>query len=120
MGKISNIKLKQFMRKSTNKKDLIERITKEDPDYVITNLTNIERLADIHFGDEKKNKNRKNKDESMKKKQKKTKYQTFVQENFQNIREKYETNSDTMKAIAEMWKTSSENPRNGSGFIENI
>ncbi|CAG8783546.1 32114_t:CDS:1, partial [Racocetra persica] len=41
-------------------------------------------------------------------------------DNFQNMREKYETNGETLKAIAEMWKTSSENPKNGSGFIENI
>ncbi|CAG8840796.1 15232_t:CDS:1, partial [Racocetra persica] len=41
-------------------------------------------------------------------------------DNFQDMREKYETNSETLKAIAKMWKTSSENLKNGSGFIENI
>ncbi|CAG8846402.1 22945_t:CDS:1, partial [Racocetra persica] len=55
-----------------------------------------------------------------KKEKKQTKYQKFVQDNFHNLREKYETNGETLKAIAEMWKTSSENPKNESGFIENI
>ncbi|CAG8760978.1 19738_t:CDS:1, partial [Racocetra persica] len=94
-----------------------------DPDYVITNLTNIERLADIHYtDDDKKKKKSKSKKESKigKKEKKQTKYQNFVQDNFHNLKEKYETNGETLKAIAEMWKTSSENPKNGLGFIENI
>ncbi|CAG8833531.1 3200_t:CDS:1, partial [Racocetra persica] len=31
--------------------------------------------------------------------------------NFQNVREACETNSEALKKIAEMWKTSSENPK---------
>ncbi|CAG8812419.1 15816_t:CDS:2, partial [Racocetra fulgida] len=29
----------------------------------------------------------------------------FIQDNFQDMREKYESNGETMKAIATMWKT---------------
>ncbi|CAG8812516.1 26882_t:CDS:1, partial [Racocetra persica] len=91
------------------KRDLIEKLTSYDPDYVITNLTNIERLADIHF-DKKKSK----KELTEKKEKKTTKYQKFVQNNFKDMKEKHETNGETLKAIAEMWKTSLENPKNGS------
>ncbi|CAG8529664.1 13746_t:CDS:1 [Ambispora leptoticha] len=116
MAKIPNTKLKQILKKAKDKKDLIERLTSYDPDYVITNLTNIERLADIHFADNDKKK----KKEFKIKEKKQTKYQKFIQDNFQDMRKKYESNGETMKAIAAMWKTSSENPKNGSGFVENI
>ncbi|CAG8455499.1 6900_t:CDS:2 [Cetraspora pellucida] len=92
IGKVLNNKLKQFVKKSGSKQELIEKILGHDPDYAITNLNNIERLADI--------------------------YQQFMKDNYDEVASQHENSIETMKAITKMWKTSPKNPKNGLGFIQ--
>ena len=123
MGKVLNDRLKQFVKKSKSKQELIEKILGHDPDYAITNLNNIERLADIVYNVDnskvKKRKKERNKEEEIKEK-KPTKYQQFMKDNYDEVASQHENSIETMKAIANMWKTSPENPKNGSGFSETI
>jgi len=123
MGKVLNDRLKQFVKKSKSKQELIEKILGHDPDYAITNLNNIERLADIVYNVDnskvKKRKKERNKEEEVKEK-KPTKYQQFMKDNYDEVALQHENSIETMKAIANMWKTSSENPKNGSEFSETI
>ena len=123
MGKVLNDRLKQFVKKSKSKQELIEKILGHDPDYAITNLNNIERLADIVYNVDnskvKKRKKERNKEEEVKEK-KPTKYQQFMKDNYDEVASQHENSIETMKAIANMWKTSPENPKNGSGFSETI
>ena len=124
MGKVLNDKLKQFVKKSKSKQDLIEKILGHDPDYAITNLNNIKRLANIVYSVDdsklKKRKKRKEKDEEEVKEKKPTKYQQFMKDNYDEVASQHENSIETMKAIANMWKTSPKNPKNGSGFSETI
>jgi len=123
MGKVLNDRLKQFVKKSKSKQELIEKILGHDPDYAITNLNNIERLADIVYNVDnskvKKCKKERNKEEEVKEK-KPTKYQQFMKDNYDEVASQHENSIETMKAIANMWKTSPKNPKNGSGFSETI
>src|SRR6185436_19565429 len=123
MGKVLNDRLKQFVKKSKSKQELIEKILGHDPDYTITNLNNIERLADIVYNADnskvKKHKKERNKEEEVKEK-KLTKYQQLMKDNYDEVASQHENSIETMKAIANMWKTSPENPKNGSGFSETI
>ncbi|CAG8818112.1 5159_t:CDS:1 [Cetraspora pellucida] len=124
MGKVLNNKLKQFVKKSKTKQKLIEKILGHDPDYAITNLNNIERLADIVYnidGSKIKKCRKKNKQEKKEIKEKKpTKYQQFIKNNYDKVASKHENNIETIKAIAKMWKISPKNLKNGSGFSETI
>ena len=105
MGKVLNDRLKQFVKKSKNKQELIEKILGHDPDYAITNLNNIERLADIVYNADnskvKKRKKDKNKEEEVKEK-KPTKYQQFMKDNYDEVASQHENSIETMKAIANM------------------
>ncbi|CAG8805108.1 8026_t:CDS:1, partial [Cetraspora pellucida] len=104
--KVLNSKLKQFVKKSKTKQELIEKILGHNPDYTITNLNNIERLADIVYNiDNSKVKKCRKKNEQKEKEikeEKPTKYQQFIKNNYNEVASKHENSIETMKAIAKM------------------
>ncbi|CAG8621921.1 16832_t:CDS:1 [Cetraspora pellucida] len=103
MGKILNDKLKQFVKKSKTKQELIEKILGHNSNYAITNLNNIEKLADIMYNvDESKVKKHRKRNEQEIKEKKLTKYQQFMRDNYEEVASQYENSIETMKAIADI------------------
>lgn len=113
--------LKNIIKQSKSKKDLVIKLSQEDPEYLIEHLNNIERVADIIYKKDLKRKKQEqssdddddssSEEEQVIKKQKKpNNYNEFIKRESKNLVDV--DNKDKFRVLAEMWKTSRENPKN--------
>jgi hypothetical protein len=129
--KIDN-RLKNSIKQSKTKKELITKLSKDDPEFLIKYFENIERVANIIYNEKEKTPTRKRKikeiissdeeysseqeenlseeEENPKKTRKINRYNNFIKKESQNL--KNVDSKDRFKILGEMWKNSPENPKN--------
>ncbi|KAF0554102.1 hypothetical protein F8M41_019594 [Gigaspora margarita] len=122
-----NSELRDIIKSSKTKRELIFKLSRQKPEYLIENLPSIERVAELIY--DKKNVSKRKREVSVseseesdeeeknvtgKKKKpprKLTKYQKFVQEEHPKLKDEY-GNEDIFKVIGDHWKNSPDNPKN--------
>ncbi|CAG8695618.1 26342_t:CDS:2 [Dentiscutata erythropus] len=113
--------LQEIITSSKSKKELIKKLSREDPEYLIENLKNIEYVANIIYETPKNVNNKEsesendNNEELLKKKTKKspTPYNNFVKKEYPKLKDDYE-HDQILRVIGTRWKTSPKNPKNNS------
>ncbi|CAG8800149.1 25463_t:CDS:2 [Dentiscutata erythropus] len=113
--------LKNIIKQSKSKKELVKKLSQDDPEFLIKYFDNIERVAEIIYNDKKGGIKRKkqnisssSEDDStteedqppLKKTRKPNIYSEFVKRESKNLVDV--DNKDKFKIIAEMWKTKKE------------
>ncbi|KAF0514607.1 hypothetical protein F8M41_017564 [Gigaspora margarita] len=128
MGGKKNSELRDIIKLSKTKRDLILKLSRQKPEYLIENLSSIERVAELIY--DKKSVSKRKRDvsvsesedsdeeeknittEKKKKPPKKlTKYQKFVQEEHPKLKNEY-GNENIFKVIEDCWRNSPDNPKN--------
>ncbi|KAF0342781.1 hypothetical protein F8M41_016071 [Gigaspora margarita] len=108
--KVKRTYLQSIIIGSKSKKELIKKLSKDDPEYLIENLQNIERVADIIYEPQKNKKRKKEEDffssEEESEKQRLKKKPTVKKE---FAKEEIDDTDEIMKMVGNKWKTSIEN-----------
>ncbi|KAF0472327.1 hypothetical protein F8M41_025033 [Gigaspora margarita] len=108
--KVKRTYLQDVIISSKSKKDLIKKLSKDDPEYLIENLQNIERVADIIYELQKSKRRKKEEEfsspEEENEKQKPKKKSTAVKKEF--AKEEIDDTDEIMKIVGDKWKTSIE------------
>ncbi|KAF0477137.1 hypothetical protein F8M41_024283 [Gigaspora margarita] len=128
MGGKKDLELRDIIKSSKTKRDLILKLSRQKPECLIENLSSIERVAELIY--DKKSVSKRKRDVSVseseesdeeeknvtteKKKKlpkKLTKYQKFVQEEHPKLKDEY-VNEDIFKVIEDQWRNSPDNSKN--------
>ncbi|KAF0556657.1 hypothetical protein F8M41_015016 [Gigaspora margarita] len=123
-----NSELKDIIKSSKTKRELILKLSRQKPEYLIENLSSIERVAELIYDQKSVSKRKRDgsvseSEESDEEEQnvttekkrkpprKLTKYQKFVQEEHPKLKDEY-GNEDIFKVIEDRWRNSPDNPKN--------
>ncbi|CAG8857348.1 25364_t:CDS:1, partial [Gigaspora margarita] len=92
---------------SKSKKELIKKLSKDDPEYLIENLQNIERVADIIYEPQKNIKKRKKEEEfsSSEEETEKQRPKKNTRVKKELAKEEIDDTDEIMKMVGDKWKT---------------
>ncbi|KAF0392028.1 hypothetical protein F8M41_010667 [Gigaspora margarita] len=92
---------------SKSKKELIKKLSKDDPEYLIENLQNIEHVADIIYEPQKNIKKRKNEEEfsSFEEETEKQRPKKNTRVKKELAKEEIDDTNEIMKIVGDKWKT---------------